>query len=268
MSLDTPPSIVDPNATVGAGSLRSRYHPETRNDSTDEQLDGESFKLLRQSSGSSVPATSVRSHHADSDGEVDMMIRKASSQHPEVIVESVGTDSSQNINQNSRASIQNLVYGQRRVRSKTISRIPQSPSSFAKLAQDKLLRMESDSSFAVAELALSPTPGPTNSIADLTGCSGITTSRQPMCHPSISQPSSGSVTEELATGQALSTAGRVQSAPVRREEPPEQGIRPNVGRSQSDATLRPSLTKTGSDKSNDVRKRIEELEAKMRGGPK
>jgi hypothetical protein len=202
MSLDTPPSIVDPNAAAGADSLRSRYHSETRNDSTDEQLDGESFKLLRQSSGSSGPGTSVRSHHADSDGEVDMMVRKASSQHPEVVAESVGTGSSQNINQNSRTSIQNLVYGQRRVRSKTISRIPQSPSSFAKLAQDKLLRMESDSSFAIAEAALSPTPGETNGVANLTACSSITTSLQPMYHPSISQPSSGSVTEELVTGQA------------------------------------------------------------------
>jgi hypothetical protein len=257
---------------AGATSLRARYysHLGTRSSSTDEQLDGESFKL---SSGSSSPITpsplsGARSDQVDSDGEVDMVVRKASSQHPEVVAKSVGTGSLQSLDQNNQTPIQSLVYGQGRVRSKTISRIPQSPNSFAKLAQDKLLRMESDSPLAVTEVASSSTSGPTDGIADLIVFPSITTSHQPMHHPSASEPSSSSIPEELAAGQASSTAERVQSAPVRREEPLEQGTRPNAGRSQSDATLWSSSTKSGSDKSNDVRKRIEQLEAKMRGGPK
>jgi len=266
---------MDPDAVAGATSLRTRYHahPEVRNHSTDEQLDGESFRLSRrpsgpQGSGVSLPLTGVPEDHVDSDTEVDMIVRKASSQHPEVTAESVRTDNSQCPTHNGPTSIQALVHDPRRARSKTISSIPQSPSSFAKLAQDKLLRMESNSSFTVNGMETPTIASSHHDIATLTPSSSLTASRQSLHHPSTSQPSSDFTQKEPATMQALITPGRVQSAPVRRDEPPDQGIRPNPGRSQSDTTVRSSPAKAGPDKLNDVRKRIEELEAKMRGDKK
>lgn len=274
-SLDTPPFHVDPNTVAGATSLRTRYHahPEVRNHSTDEQLDGESFRLSRRSSGSrgpgvSLPPARVPGDHVDSDTEVDMIVRKASSQHPEVTAESARTDNSQCPTHNGPTGIQALVHNPGRMRSKTISSIPQSPSSFAKLAQDKLLRMESNSSFNVDGMATPTTAGSHREIATLTPSSSLMASRQSLDHLSTSQPSSDFTPKEPATMQALSTPGRVQSAPVRRDEPPDQGIRPNPGRSQSDTTIRSSPAKAGPDKLSDVRKRIEELEAKMRGDKK
>ena len=273
-SLDTPPSTVEPDATAGAASLRTRYHahPGTRNYSTDEQLDGESFRLLKQSSGDSGHATSsplakACPDHVDSDGEVDMVVRKASSQHPEVVTQPVRTESSRSLKQNSQASIQALVYGQGRVRSKTISTIPQSPSSFAKSAQDKLLRMESDSSFTITRMTPSSNFGPPDNTLNLSPSSG-TENSQSTNHPSASPPSFGSISEESATGRVPSTAGRVQSAPARCEEPLLQDVRPSAGRSQSYTGLGSSPVKTGSDKPSDVRKRIEELEARARNDAK
>lgn len=269
MSLDTPPSIVDPGAVAGATSLRERYNVqlETRNHSTDEQLDGESFRLSRRPSGPTTRSslTTVRSDYVDSDTEVDTVVRKASSQHHGAAPESIRTDLPQGLNQNDQ-NVRALARGQTRGRSKTISSIPQNPSSFVKLAQDKLLRMESDSSFAT--MAPSSTLGSHNEIANLTPSPSIGLDRQSLRHPSTSQPSSDSTPGEPATRQAFNTAGRVQSAPVRREQPTEQGVRPNAERSQSDTAVRSSPTKAGSDKPSDVRKRIEELEAKMRGGGK
>lgn len=273
-SLDTPPFHVDPDAVAGATSLRTRYaHLEVRNHSTDEQLDGESFRLSRRPSGSqdpsvSLPPAGVPGDHVDSDAEVDMIVRKASSQHPEVTVESVRTVNSQRPTHNGLTSIQALVHNPGRARSKTISSIPQSPSSFAKLAQDKLLRMESNSSFTVDGMTTPTTAGSHHDIATLTPSSSLTASHQSLHHPSTSQPSSDFTPKEPATIQALSTPGRIQSAPVRRDEPPDQDIRPNPGRSQSDTTVRSSPARAGPDKLSDVRKRIEELEAKMRGDRK
>lgn len=271
MSLDTPPSIVDAGAVAGATSLRERYHTrlETRNHSTNEQLNGESFRLSRRVSGSSGPTTCSsllrgRSDQVDSDAEVDIVVQKASSQHYRSTSESTRADSSQGFRQNNQTTAQALVNDQTRGRSKTISSIPQNPSSFVKLAQDKLLRMESDPSFTI--MALPSAPGSRNDMANLTPSPSITTSRQSLHYPSTSQPSSSPTPEEPATRQALDTVGRVQSAPILREQPVEQSIPPNAGRSQSDTAVRSSPTKAGSDKPSDVRKRIEELEAKMRGG--
>lgn len=247
---------------AGATSLQARYHvqPGTRNHSTDEQLDGGSFRLSRRPSGSSRPITSpsltrVRSDHVDSDPEVDTVVRKASLQHHEVATEPVRMDSSQSLHQTHQTTTQAAAHGQTRGRSKTISSIPQNPSSFVKLARDKLLRMESDPS--PATMALSLTPGSHNDTVNLTPSPSI---------KSIPQNSSSSTLEDSTMRQAPDTAERVQSAPVRRERPAEQDIRPNAGRSQSDTAVMPSPTKAGSDKPSDVRKRIEELEAKMRGG--
>ena len=268
-----PPSLVDSDAVAGAASLRTRYHtyPEARNHSTDEQLDGESFRFSRRPSGSSglsasSPSTGIPGDHVDSDVEVDMIVRKASAQYPEAATESVRTDSSQNLSQNGPTTIEALVFDPGRARSKTISSIPQTPSSFAKLAQNKLLRIETGSSFAIKEM--SPTHGSHRDIATLTPSSSLTASRQSLHHPSTSQPSSDSTPKELTTPQAPSTPGRVQSAPVQREGLPDQGVRPSAGRSQSDAAVRSSPTKAGPDKPSDVRKRVEELEAKMRGDTK
>lgn len=268
MSLDTPPSITDPNLVVGATSLRARYNVqlENRNDSTDEQLDGESFRLSRRPSGSSDPTTCspltrIRSDQIDSDAEVDVVVRKASSQHREVPSESIRMDGSQHHHQNIQTTIQAPAQDKTRGRSKTIASIPQNPNSFVKLAQEKLLRMESNSSFSIT--APSSISGCRNDSVNLTSSPSITTNHQPYVN---SQSSPGSIPEELVMMQALGTAGRVQSAPVRREKPIEQSIRPDAQRSQSDTVVMSSPTKAGSDKSNDVRKRIEELEAKMRGG--
>ena len=252
-----------------------RYHAglDTRNHSTDEQLDGESFRFLRRPSGSSGPTapstlTKVPDDYVDSDAEVDMVVRKASSQHPGATAEPVRTDSSHAPSQNGPTTAQALTYDQGRARSKTISSIPQSPSSFVKLAQDRLLRMESDSHFAINETTSSATHGSHHNIANLTPSSSLIVNRQSLHHPSTSQPSLDSISENLTVRQTPSTPGRVQSAPVRHEEPPEEGIRPNAGRSQSDTAIRSSPTKAGPDKLSDVRKRIGELEAKMRGGTK
>jgi len=271
-SLDLPPSFLDPDAAAGATSLRARYDapPEVRNYSTDEQLDGESFMLSGWPSGSSVPATSSRltgvaEDHLDSDAEVDMVVRKASSQHPEAAAEFVSTDNSQSLGQDGPSTIQAPAHGQSRVRSKTTSSIPQTPSSFAKLAQGKLRRMESDSSPTITRRPSSTTPGSHYDIANLTPSSSLTVSRQPLHHPRISQPASDSTPEKPTTGQVPSSPGRVNSAPVRREEPLEHGTRPNAWRSQSDTAAGLSPTKGGTDKASDVRKRIDELEAKMRG---
>jgi len=259
---------------AGAASLWTRYHgyPETRNHSTDEQLGGGSFRLSRPSSGPqgpsvSSPLTGVPGDHVDSDAEVDMVVRKASSHHPEAATESVRTESSQSSAHNGPTTIQALVYDPARARSKTISTIPQSSSSFVKLAQDKLLRMGSDS-FTINGMATSMTAGSHHDIATLTPSSSLTASRRTLHHPSTSQPSSDFESKEFTAMQAPSTPGRVQSAPVRREEPPDQGIRPNPERSQSDTAVRSSPAKAGPDKLSDVRKRIEELEAKMRGDTK
>jgi len=264
-SLDTPPSVVDSDAVVGAASLRTRCrgHSETRNYSTDEQLDGESFRLSRRPSRRSGLAA-----HVDSDTEVDMVVRKASSHHSDPAAEPVRMDSSRSLGRNGPTTIQALVYGQGRARSKTISSIPQSPSSFVKLTQDKLLRMESDSSFAINGMASSTTSGSRHDITNLTPSPVLTASRQSLYHPSTSQSPSDSTLEELTTMQTPSTPGRTQSAPVRREELPEQDTRPTSGRSQSDTAVISLPTKAGPDKPSDVRKRIEELEAKMRGGTK
>ena len=271
MSLDTPPSAVDPDAVAGATSLRARCHTqlETGNQSIDEQLDGESFRFSRRPFVSSIPSTRssltrVHPDHLDSDAEVDTVVRKASSHHHEVASESVSACDPQSLQRNDPTPIQTLVHGQTRGRSKTISSIPQNPSSFAKLAQDKLLRMESDSSLTVA--APFPTHGSYYCIADLTPSPSTTTSRQPLHHPSTSRPPSSSASEEPAKMQTLDPAVRVQSAPVRPEPLIEQDFRPHAGRSQSDTAVRSSPAKAGSDKPSDVRKRIEELEAKMRGG--
>ena len=269
-SLDMPPSVPDPDTAAGAASLWMRYHArsETRNRSTDEQLDGESFRLSGRPSKSSRPPAGVPENNLDSDAEVDMVVRKASSQHPEAAAESARTSSLQSLCQNGPTTIQALVYGQGRARSQTISSIPQSPSSFVKLTQDKLLRMESDSSSTITEKASFTTPGSHHDIVNLTPSSSLTASRQPLHRPSTSQPSPDSAFEKSTTRQAPSPPGRVKSAPARREEPSEQGTRPNAGRSQSDTTVRLSPTKAGPDRASDVRKRIEELEAKMRGDAK
>ena len=273
MSLDTQPSLVDPDAVAGAASLRTRYHgyPETRNHSTDEQLDGESFAPLRRPSGSSglgisSPLTRVPEDHVDSDAEVDVIVRKASSQHPGAAAESVRTGSSQS--ENGPATVRALACDPGRARSKTISSIPQNSGSFVKLAQSKLLRMESDSSFSIDGMASSTIPDSRHDAATLTPSSSLTTSRHSLHRPGTSHPSLDCTPEEPTTGQAPITPGRVQSAPVQRKEPPEQDIRPGAGRSQSDTAVRSSPTKAGPDKLNDVRKRIEELEAKMRGDTK
>jgi hypothetical protein len=274
MSLDTPPSIVDPDAVAGATSLRARYHVrrKTRNHSTDEQFDGESFRLSRRPSGSSgltmgSALAVVPSDYVDSDAEVEVVVRKASSKYREVALasESTRTESSQILHQNNQTTIQTPAHGQSRGRSKTISSIPQNPSSFVKLARDKLLRMESDPSFAM--MASSSAPGSHDDMANLTPSPHITTSGKPLYLPCTSLSSSGSTPGELMM-EGPETAGRVQSAPVRYEQPSEQGIRPNAERSQSDTAVRPSPKKAGSDKPSDVRKRIEDLEAKMRGGAK
>lgn len=249
--------------------MRYHAHSETCNHSTDEQLDGESFRLSRRLSGppgptASSPLTRVLGDHLDSDPEVDTVVRKASSQHPEMGTGSTRTESSQRFVPNGPTTIQALVYGQGRARSKTISSIPQSSSSFVKLAQDKLLRMDSESSSTITARGLSTTPGSHHGIANLTPSPSLTVGRQ----PSASQPSLDPTPEELKMRQPPSPPGRVKSAPVRHEEPPEQGTRPNAWRSQSDTAVRSSPTKAGADKANDVRKRIEELEAKMRGSAK
>ena len=272
MSLDTPQSSVDPDAVARAESLRTRYHahPETRNYSTDVQLDGESFRLKRPSGTSRptppAPQTGDRFDPVDSDAEVDMVVRKASSQHPKAIAESVRTDSSQSLNPSSQATIHALVYGQGRARSKTISSIPQSPSSFVKLTQDKLLRMESDSSLPISGMASSSVLSSHHNVSNLTPSPSITPSRHSLRYPSVSQLHSDPIPEQLTTSQVPSSVGRVQSAPARREEPAEQRIRPDTKRSQSDMVIRSSPTKVGSGRPSDVRKRIEELEEKMRGG--
>lgn len=264
---------MDPDATAGATSLLARYHAQlgTRNYSTSEQLDGESFRLSKRHSGSSDPTTCsslTRSppDHVDSDAEVDILVQKASFQHRGATSESIGTCSSQSCHQNNQTTIQTPVRSQTRRRSKTTSSIPQNSSSFAKLAQDKLLRMELDPSFAI--VASSSTPGSHEDISNLTPSPSISTSSQPLHHPSISQPSSSSTPEGPVIGQASETVGRVQSAPARREQSTDQGIRPNAGRSQSDPAVRSSPTKPKSGRPSDVRKRIEELEARMRGGAK
>lgn len=274
-SLDTSPSHVDPDTVTGAASLWTRYHayPEARNHSTDEQLDGESFRLSKRPSGSQGPSifsplAGVSGDHVDSDAEVDMVVRKASSQHPEATAESVRTDTSQGSTHNGPTTIQALVHDPGRARSKTISSIPQSPNSFVTLARDKLLRMESDSSFTISGIATSTTAGSRHDVTTLTPTSSLTASRRSLHHPSTSQPSSDFTSKEPTTMPVPSTPGRVQSAPVRREEPPDQVIWPNPERSQSDTAIRSSPTKAGPDKLSDVRKRIEELEAKMRGDTK
>ena len=273
MSLDTPPSLADPDAAAGAASLRTRYnaHPETRNHSTDEQLDGESFRLPRPSSGpsglrTSLP-TSTPGDHADSDAEIDIVVRKASSKHPEAVAKSVRTDGSQSSMQNGPTT-QPLVSDPGRARSRTISSIPQNSSSFIKPTQDKHLRMESDSSFSIDRVVSSTTPGSHHDITTLSPSSSLTANRRPLHHPNTSQPSPDSTSKEPITVQAPNTPGRVQSAPVRCEEPPDQDIRPNPGRSRSETTVGSSLTRPGPGEPSDVRKRIEELEAKMRGGTK
>lgn len=266
-SLDVPPSVVDLDPVDGAASLRTRYygHPETRNHSTDEQLDGESFKLSRQSSRSSGPTPSsfpgrANSGQVDSDGEVDMVVRKASSQYHNAIAESTVIGSSQSHSRNNRV----LVNDKRRTRSKTISSIPQSPSSFVKLAQDKLLRMESDSSFAITGVAPSLTSGSHHDVIGTTAFPNtLVDHHRPSLHTSFSRPCPISTSEELLTMQVPSTAERIQTAPVRRKEPLEQGTRPNAGRSHSDTVVNVSP-----DKPSDVRKRIKELEAKMKGDVK
>ena len=270
-----PPTFSDPDAAAGATSLRERYHApsETRNYSTDEQLDGESFRLSGWPSGSSGSATpsrltGVREDRLDSDAEVDMVVRKASSQRPEVSAELVSTGSSQSLRKGGPSTIRALVHGQSRVRSKTTSSIPQTSSSFAKLAQDRLLRMESDSSSTITRKPSFTTPASHHDTANLTPSSSFTASCKPLHHPSTSQPSPDSTPEELATVCAPSPPGRVMSAPVRREESSQQGTRPNAWRSQSDTAAGLSPTKVGSNKANDVRKRIDELEAKMRGNTK
>jgi len=270
-SLDIPPSFQDPDTAAGATSLRTRYHapPETRNYSTHEQLDGESFTLSGWPSVSSGPATSscltgVTEDRLDSDAEIDMVVRKASSQHPEAAAEFASTDSSQSLSKDGPPTIQALARGQSRVRSKTTSSIPQTASSFAKLAQGKLRRMESDSSSTITQKP-STTPGSHHDIANLTPSSSLTADRQPLHHLSISQPPSDSTLEKPTTGQVPSPRGRVSSVPVRHEEPLEHGTRPNAWRSQSDTAAGLSPTKGGTDKASDVRKRIDELEAKLRG---
>jgi len=274
MSLDTPPSPADPDAVAGAASLRTRYNvcSETRNHSTDEQLDGESFRPLRPPPGSSrlkksTPPTGTPSDHVDSDVEIDVIVRKASSQYPEAVVESVRTDGSRSPRKNGPAT-KLLVCDPGRPRSRTVSSVPQSPGSFVKLAQDKLLRVESDSSFSVNGTVSSMIPGSRHGVTTLTPSSSLTVSSQPLHHPSTSQPSSDSTSKESITMQVPSTPGRVQSAPVRREESPDHDVRPNAGRSRSETTVRSSPTKRGPEKLSDVRKRIEELEAKMRGNRK
>ena len=274
MSLDTPPSVVDPDVVAGATSLRTRYHAqhETRNPSTDEQFDGESFRLSRRPPGSSGPTvcsslTGPRSDYVDSDAEVEVVVRKASSRHHELAPEPIGTDNSQNFHQTDQNATQTSVHGQTRGRSKTTSSIPQNPSSFVRLARDKLLRMESDPSFAF--MASSSTSGSHNDMANVTPSPRITTDGQPFHHSSSTPRSSFSSTpEEMVRIGAPETAGRVQSAPVRREPHSEQDVRPNSERSQSDTAVRSSPRKAGFDRPSDVRKRIEELEAKMRGGAK
>ena len=259
----------------GGTSLRTRYHahPGTRNCSTDEQLDGESFRLSGRHSGAPGPAalsplTGVPVGHLDPDAEVDMVIRKASLQHPETATESIRTGGSQSLSQSGPTTIQALVYGQGRARSKTTSSIPQSPSSFVKLARDKLLRMESDPSPAITGMASATTLGSHHDITNSTPSSTLTASRQSLYHSSISQSFLDSTPEELTTKQGPSTPERTKSAPVRRDEPPEQDTRPNAGRSQSDTVVGSSPTKAGADKLSEVRKRIDEFEAKMRGGAK
>lgn len=271
-----PSSILDPDAQAGAASLRTRYHThsETRNTSTDEQLDGESFRLSGWSSGPSgptqnLPLTDAPEGHLDSDALVDMVVRRASARQPEAVSEPTTTDSSQTLGQNGPTTIQALVNGQGRVRSKTISSIPQSPGSFVKLAQDKLPPLESDSSSTITVRAPPTTAGSHHDITILAPePSSLETNRQPLHHPSTSQSSPDYTPEALATRRAPSPPGRVKSAPVRPEEPSEQAIRPNPGRTQSDTVVRSSPTKAKLDKANDVRKRIEELEAKMRGDAK
>ena len=270
-SLDTPPLIPDPDVGAGATSLRTRYyaHSETRNHSTDEQLDGESFRLSRRPSGPPGPTmssslTGVPEGPPGSDPEVDMVVRKASHQRPEAATKSARTDSSQSFTPNGPTTIQTLVYGQGRARSKTISSIQQSPNSFAKLAQDELLRMESGSSSTVTAMASTTNQDSRYDIANLTPSPSLTASRQPLDHPSNSQYSPDPSPEELTTSQPPSHPGRAKSAPVRHEEPLEQGTRPNAGRSQSETAVKKSPTNAGADKANDVRKRIQELEAKMR----
>jgi len=272
MSLDIPPSFLDPDAAAGATSLRARYHapPETRNYSTDEQLDGESFTLSGWASGSSDPATSssltgVTEDRLDSDAEVDMVVRKASSQHPKAAAEFVSTDNSRSLSKGGPPTIQPLVHSQSRVRSKTTSSIPQTPSSFVKLAQGKLRRMESDSSSTITRRSPPTTPGSHHDIANLTPSSSLTASRQPLLHPSVSQPSSDYTPEKPTAGQVPSPPGRANSAPIGHGDPLERGTRPNAWRSQSDTVAGLSPTKAGSDKASGVRKRIYELEAKMRG---
>lgn len=266
-----PPSFLDPDAAAGATSLRARHHapPETRNHSTDEQLDGESFTLSGWPSEPSGPATSstlteVTEARLDSDAEIDIVVRKASSQRPEAAAEFVSMDSSQSLSKDSPSAIQALVRVQSRVRSKTTSSIPQTPSSFAKLAQGKLRRMESDSSPTINQRPFT-TPGSHHDIANLTPSSSFTAGRRPLHHPSTSQPPPDPAPEELTTGQVPGPPGRASSAPGRREEPLEYDTRPNAWRSQSDTAGGLSTTKGGTDKASDVRKRIDELEAKMRG---
>jgi hypothetical protein len=274
MSLDTPPPTTDPDAAAGATSLRARYHTrlETRNNSTDEQLDGESFRLSARPSRCSDPTTfhlqsTVHSGQVDSDGVVDMVVRKASSQHREVAAESAGMDGLQSCNDKNGTITQALANSQGRARSKTISSIPQSPSSFAKSTQDKLLHTELGSSFTITGTEPPSAPTSHHDIANFTPSPTTATNHQPSHPLNISQFHSND-TSELTTRQALSVTGRVQSAPVRREEPPDQDIRPNTGRSQSDTAVRSSPTKTTLDGPSDVRKRIEELEAKMKGSAK
>lgn len=264
-SLDTPPSHVDPDTTAGATSLRTRYHahPATRNHSTDEQLDGKSFRLRRPSGSSglntSSPLSGTPGDCVDSDAEVDMIVRKASAQHPEASAESVSTEGSRSPNQNGPP----LGCDLGRTRSKTIASIPQSHSSLVESTQDKLLCAELDS--ASDGITTPANPNSRRDIATFTPSSSLTASRQSLPHASTSQSPSESSPKEVTMIQAPSTPGRVQSAPVRREEPACQDIRPNAGRSQSDTAL---PGRAGPDKSSDVRKRVKELEAKMRGDTK
>ena len=262
-SLDTPPSHMDPDIAAGATSLRTRYHtyPEARNYSTDEQLDGKSFGLGRPSGppgpSTSSPLSTTPGDYVDSDAEINMVVRKASAQHPEASAstESISTEGPRTPGQNPG-----------RARSKTIASIPQSHSSLVESAQDKPLHTEVNS--GIEETTTPTNPGSYCDIATLTPSSSLTAGRQPLPHPSTSQPPFDSTPKELTMIQAPSTPGRVQSAPVRREVPPDESIRPNAGRSQSDTAVRGLPSRAGPDKSSDVRKRVKELEARMRGDTK
>ena len=191
-----------------------------------------------------------------------MVVRKASSQHHEVVAESAGMDGSQNCNENSGTETQN---SQGRARSKTVSSIPRSSSSFAKSTQDKFLSTKSGSSFTINGTESPSAPASHHGIVNLTPPLTNAANNQPSHPLGASQSHSHSKSEEIATKQTLSLTGRVQSAPVQCEESPDQGTRPTTGRSQSDTVVKSSPTKTILGRPSDVRKRIEELEAKMKG---